>query len=75
MFVMFGPVVLTGLIYIFDLISKTEFAVKIGLTDDPRTRLTKFYQKYNPTKMRDVSAVHICVHIRGAPPTDISHSK
>lgn len=55
MFVMFGPVVLTGLIYVFEIVANSEFAVKIGLSDDPRTRLTKFYTKYNPTKMRDVS--------------------
>lgn len=55
MFVMFGPVLLTGLIYAFDIVANSEFAVKIGMTDDPRTRLTKFYTKHNPTKMRDVS--------------------
>ena len=55
MFVMFGPVILTGLIFVFDWVVNSEWAVNIGLTDDPRTRLTKFYKKHNPTKMRDVS--------------------
>ncbi|CAB1107310.1 unnamed protein product [Ectocarpus sp. CCAP 1310/34] len=54
MFVMFGPVVLTGLIFVFDYVANSDWGIKIGLADDPRTRLTKFYKKHNPTKMRDV---------------------
>lgn len=54
MFVMFGPVILTGVIFVFDWVVNSEWAVNIGLADDPRTRLTKFYKKHNPTKMRDV---------------------
>ena len=54
MFVMFGPVALTGLVFVYDYVATSEWGVKIGLSDDPRTRLTKFYKKHNPTKMRDV---------------------
>lgn len=54
MFVMFGPVVLTGLIFAFDYVATSDWGIKVGLSDDPRTRLTKFYKKHNPTKMRDV---------------------
>lgn len=54
MFVMFGPVALTGLVFVFDYVATSEWGVKMGLSDDPRTRLTKFYKKHNPTKMREV---------------------
>lgn len=54
MFVMFGPVLLSGLVWAFDALANSELGVKIGLTNDPRTRLTKFYQKHNPGKMQDV---------------------
>ncbi|CAM9308288.1 unnamed protein product [Scytosiphon promiscuus] len=54
MFVMFGPVVLTGVIFVCDYVANSDWGIKIGLADDPRTRLTKFYKKHNPNKMRDV---------------------
>lgn len=54
MFVMFGPIILTGVIFVADYVVNSEWGIKIGLADDPRTRLTKFYKKNNPTKMRDV---------------------
>lgn len=54
MFVMFGPIILSGLIFVVEYVVNSEWGIKIGLADDPRTRLTKFYQKHNPTKMRDV---------------------
>eukprot|EP00903_Cladosiphon_okamuranus_P006394 g6259.t1 len=54
MFVMFGPIILSGLIFVCDYVANSEWGIKIGLADDPRTRLVKFYQKHNPTKMRDV---------------------
>ena len=54
MFVMFGPIILSGLIFVCDYVVNSEWGIKIGLADDPRTRLTKFYKKHNPTKMRDV---------------------
>lgn len=56
MFVMFGPVVLTGVIFVCDYVANSDWGIKIGLADDPRTRLTKFYKKHNPNKMRDVRA-------------------
>ena len=55
MVVMFGPVLLTGLVFVFDYVAASEWGVKVGLSEDPRSRLTKFYQKHNPSKMRDVS--------------------
>lgn len=54
MFVMFGPIILSGLIFVCDYVVNSEWGIKIGLADDPRARLTKFYKKHNPTKMRDV---------------------
>lgn len=57
MFVMFGPVLISGLVWLFDAVARSEFGMKIGLADDPKTRLTKFYHKHNPTKMRDVRAL------------------
>ncbi|CAM9696885.1 unnamed protein product [Ascophyllum nodosum] len=54
MVVMFGPVLLTGLVFVFDYVAASEWGVKVGLSEDPRSRLTKFYQKHNPSKMRDV---------------------
>lgn len=55
MFVMFGPIILSGVIFVCDYVVNSEWAVKVGLVDEPRTRLTKFYKKHNPDKMRDVS--------------------
>ncbi|CAM9514950.1 unnamed protein product [Pylaiella littoralis] len=54
MFVMFGPVLLTGLIFVCDYVVNSEWGIRVGLPGNPRASLTKFYQKHNPTKMRDV---------------------
>lgn len=56
MFVMFGPVLLTGLIFVVDFVVNSEWGIRVGLPGNPRSSLTKFYQKHNPTKMRDVRA-------------------
>ncbi|CAM9813936.1 unnamed protein product, partial [Choristocarpus tenellus] len=52
--VMFGPFVLTGLIWAFEAIASSRFGVTVGLGQDPRTRLTEFYKKHNPSKMKEV---------------------
>ncbi len=61
MFVMFGPVILTGVIFVCDWVVNSEWAQNIGLADDPRTRLTKFYKKHNPANLQNVREEMMCV--------------
>eukprot|EP01084_Bolivina_argentea_P101738 182351_1 len=55
--VLFGPMLLPGIIWAWNNVSNTELGVKLGMRMDHRTRLVKFYKEHSPEKITQVDRI------------------
>mmetsp|Transcript_31999 Transcript_31999/g.42222 ORF Transcript_31999/g.42222 Transcript_31999/m.42222 type:complete len:135 (+) Transcript_31999:160-564(+) len=54
LFLFVGPACLPGVFWIFDKIAQSDFGKSMGLYEEPRVRLEKFYREHNPSKLGEV---------------------